>query len=597
MQMLRAIVAAVLGLLVLAWPGGSKESAASLESLRLAAQKIRAKDFAAAEDILDKVLREEPGSAVAENLLGVCELQTGRYQAAQKSFEKAIELNPKLPEPRVNLGNMLLGLHEEGAAMSQFKAALAIDPAILSHNASSYSAFNVLGLCLADDGKYSEAQRAFEHSIRINPKFAPAHLNLGNTLLALKQERAALKEFLTALAIQPKDPNALFNIGLIYGREGKVSSAEEYLRKAHDLAPDDNAISVALAGAQISSGKKEAAESLITQLRQEERLDPKAKEELARLWLENNEPGKGVELIRDAPDAAPRFYQSGLRKAETDFENARYAEAAKTLEAIRTLATPDASFHDLLGSVYYALDDPRKASDELQEAVRLEPADADHYFKLGMVFLKHRTPEPAIYIYQTALKTRPDVPKLWLGLGLSYYFASRLQDAEQALRKALELDPRYEVAYVVLGDLFEQSGRIDEAIAIFARAIEINPHLYLPYYYYGKLASKEGGKRIGEAIEKLQKTVALDPTFADAHYELGKALAQTGRPEEAVRELKRSLELNPSLAEAHYQLGLVYKKLGDPTRSAEQLRLFQATNREESPGDLIQRLEVQIEKK
>jgi tetratricopeptide (TPR) repeat protein len=150
---------------------------------------------------------------------------------------------------------------------------------------------------------------------------------------------------------------------------------------------------------------------------------------------------------------------------------------------------------------------------------------------------------------------------------------------------------------VVLGDLFEQSGRIDEAIAIFARVIEINPHLYLPYYYYGKLASKEGGKRIGEAIEKLQKAVALDPTFADAHYELRKALAQAGRPEEAVRELKRSLDLNPSLAEAHYQLGLVYKKLGDQTRSAEQLRLFQATNREESAGDLIQRLEVQIEKK
>jgi tetratricopeptide (TPR) repeat protein len=179
---------------------------------------------------------------------------------------------------------------------------------------------------------------------------------------------------------------------------------------------------------------------------------------------------------------------------------------------------------------------------------------------------------------------------------LSYYFASRLQDAEQALRKALALDPQYEVAYVVLGDLFEQSGKLDEAIAIFARVIEIKPDLYLPYYYYGKLASKEGNKRIAEAIEKLQKAVALNPTFAEAHYELGKAEVQAGRPEEAIPELTRSLELNPSLAQSHYQLGLVYKKLGDQPRSAEQFRLFQATNREDSPGDLIQRLEVQIDK-
>jgi tetratricopeptide (TPR) repeat protein len=594
--MLRSMVAALVGLLVIALPAGGKGSAVSVDSLGLAAQRVRVKDFAAAEEILRKVMVEEPDSAVAENLLGVCQAQTGRDEAARKSFAKAIELNPKFPEPRVNLGNLLLGLHEEAAAMRQFKAALAIDPGILTRDASSYSAFNVLGLCLADDRRYSEARRAFERSIRINPKFAPAHVNLGNTFVALNQEGAALKEFLTAIAIEPKDPVALYNVGLIYGREARVNLAAEYLSKANELAPEDNAISVALVGAQISSGKKEAAERAIAHLRKEAQLGPKAKEELAMLWLENDEPGKAVELIQDATEVAPRFYKLGYKKAESNFENARYAEAAKILEAIRSLAGPDAAFHDLLGSVYYALDDPRKASDELQEAVRLEPADAEHYFKLGMVFLKHRTPEPAIYIYETALKTRPDVPKLWLGLGLSYYFASRLQDAEQALRKALALDPQYEVAYVVLGDLFEQSGKVDEAIAIFGRVIEIQPDLYLPYYYYGKLASKQGGKRIGEAVEKLRKAVALNPTFADAHYELGKAQAQAGQPAEAIQELKRSLELKPGLAQSHYQLGLIYKKLGDQPRSAEQFRLFQAASQEERPEDLIQRLEVQIEK-
>jgi len=594
--MLCAIVTALVGLLVVGLPAGVKDSAASVESLRLATQKIGAEDFAAAEEILRKVLMEEPDSAVAENLLGVCQAQTGGYEAAKKSFEKAIELNPKFPDPRVNLGNMLLGMHEEAAAMRQFKAALAIDPGILSRDVTSYSTFNVLGLCLTADHKYVEARRAFERSIRINPKFAPAHVNLGNTFVALKQEGAALKEFLNALAIQPKDPTALFNVGLIYGREGKVNLAEEYLSKAHDLAPEDKAISFALAEAQISCGEKEAAEKTIANLKKEAQLGPTAKQGLATLWLENGEPGKAVELIQDAPEVAPSFYKLGYKTAESNFESGRYAEAAKILEAIRSLAGPDAAFHDLLGSVYYALDDPRKASDELQEAIRLEPTDPEHYFKLGMVFLKHRTPEPAITVFESALKTRPDVPKLWLGLGLSYYFASRLQDAEQALRKALALDPQYEVPYVVLGDLFEQSGRVDEAIDVFGKVIQIRPDLYLPYYYYGKLASKQGGKRIGEAVEKLKKAVALNPAFADAHYELGKAQAEAGQPAEAIPELKRSLELKPGLAQSHYQLGLIYKKLGDQTQSAEQFRLFQAASKEENPEDLIRRLEVQIEK-
>lgn len=389
---------------------------------------------------------------------------------------------------------------------------------------------------------------------------------------------------------------ALYNVGLIYGRQSRFDSAAEYLSAAHALVPHDKAMSVALAGAQISSGRREAAETLIAQLKREGQLSPEAQEKLALRWLENDEPLKAVELIQTATEVVPHFYKLAYQQAETDFENARYAEAAKVLEAIRSLVVPDAAFHDLLGSVYYALDDPKKASDELQAAVRLEPADPDHYFKLGMVFLKHRTPDPAIYIYETALKTRPDVPKLWLRLGLSYYFVSRLQDGEQALRKALALDPQYEVAYVVLGDLFEQSGQVDDALGLFRKVIEIQPHLYLPYCYYGKLVSKQGGERVGEAVEKLRKAVALNPAFPDAHYELGKALGQAGQTAEAIQELEKSLELKPGLAQSHYQLGLIYRTLGDQSRSAEQFRLFEAASKKEQPEDLIQRLEVQIEK-
>ena len=596
MAKLRSTVVALVGLLVMALPAAGRGSADSGDSLRLAAQRIRDKDFAVAEEILRKVLADKPDSALAENLLGICQAQTGRYEAAQKSFEKAIELNPRFPEPRVNLGNLLLGLHEEAAALRQFKTALALDPGILTRDTSSFSAFNVLGLCLMDEAKYPDARRAFERSIRINPKFAPAHSNLGNALVALKQEDAALSEFLAAIAIEPKDAVALYNVGLIYGRQEKFDLAAEYLSKAHGLAPENNAMSVALAGAQISSGRKDAAATLIAHLKKEGQLNPQAQEKLALRWLENDEPLKAVELIQGAAEVVPSFYKLGYQKGETDFENARYAEAAKVLEAIRGLVVPDAAFHDLLGSVYYALDDPRKASDEFQEAVRLEPADPDHYFKLGMVFLKHRTPDPAIYVYKTALKARPDVPKLWLGLGLSYYFASRLQDAEQALRKALALDPQYEVAYVVLGDLFEQSGQIDNALGLFRKGIDIQPDLFLPYYYYGKLLSKQGGERVGEAVDKLRKAVALNPAFPDAHYELGKALAQAGQTAEAVQELKRSLELKPGLAQSHYQLGVIYRTLGDQPRSAEQFRLFEAASKKEQPEDLIQRLEVQIEK-
>jgi len=586
----------VLLILALTGSASSAQQTSTDEQIRAATLKIQSNEFGSAEELLRKVLIEDSRSSVAHNLLGICQAQTGQYEAAQKSFERAVELDPRFALARVNLGNVLLGLHREAAAVKEFKAAIAADPAIFTRDPTSYVAFNIFGLCLMDDRKYAEARRAFDRSIHINPQYAPAHVNLGNALVALKQDNAALKEFLAASTLEPKDALALKNIGLIYGRKGKYDLAARYLSQAHELAPQDNAVTVALAGAEISSGKNEEAKALVAELTRAGHLDPRAREKLGLLWLGSDEPQNAADLVREDLDLSAQCYKLGYQKAEAEFESGRYQEARKILEAIRTLQAPDAAFHDLLGSVYYAIDDPKKASEEFQEAVRLEPADPEHYFRLGMVFLKHRTPEPAIYVYETALKTRPDAPTLWLGLGLSYYFASRLRDAEQALRKALALDPQYEVAYVVLGDLFEQSGQVDEAIAIFRRVIEIQPDLYLPYYYYGKLASKQGDKRIGEAVEKLRKAVALNPAFADAHYELGKALAQAGQPAEAIQELKRSLELKPGLAQSHYQLGLIYKKLGDRPRSAEQFRLFEAASKKESPQDFIQRLEVQIEK-
>jgi tetratricopeptide (TPR) repeat protein len=413
--------------------------------------------------------------------------------------------------------------------------------------------------------------------------------------VALRRDGAALKEFLAAIAMKPNDLLALKNLGLIYGRQERFDLAIKYLEQARTLVPRDQEISAGLAAAEISSGKTLEARRVIADLTRAGELAPKSRETLGLLWLDKGEPQNAVDLVRDDPGLAAQFYRLGYERAEAEFDAGRYQNARKILEAIRELRSPDAAFHDLLGSAYYAIDDPKKASQEFQEAVRLEPADPEHYFRLGMVFLKHRTADPAIYVYETALKSRPDVPKLWFGLGLSHYLAYRLNEAEQALRKALALDPEYDAAYVVLGDLLEQSKRTADALDVFRKAMEMRPDLYLPYYYYGKLASKEGHENSADAIAKLRKAVSLNPNFPEARYELGKALVQSGQTSEAIQQLNKSLELNPDLAQSHYQLARIYKKLDDRVRLSEQLRLFEETSKKAKPEDLIQRLEVQIE--
>jgi len=59
------------------------------------------------------------------------------------------------------------------------------------------------------------------------------------------------------------------------------------------------------------------------------------------------------------------------------------------------------------------------------------------------------------------------------------------------------------------------------------------------------------------AAEELEKAVALDPDYADAHSDLSVAYVELGRPQDAEAEIRRALELDPYLSVAHSNLGWV----------------------------------------
>ncbi len=556
-------------------------------ALRSATYQIKLRHFSEAQRLLQRALSKNPRSAEAYNLEGICQARMGQIQNARDSFERAITLDAKLAPPYVNLADLLLNARDETEAMKSFKAALAIDPLILTHDPDSYLHFNIWGLCLMDAQKYPEAARAFQRSIRINPRFAAAHANLGQVFTILNHEDMARREFLFALAIEPNNARIDNNVALIYGRQGKFALAAKYLQQAHKLTPDDAAITTRLMATELQLGQRSKAQALLNGAAMWNSLSVSARETLAMLWLQNGDPATGAQVVRGDEQAAQDYYKLAYARAEGDLEQGQYDEAANILEAIRDLQPPDAAFHDLLGSTYYALGASKKAFDEFQAAVRLEPADPDYYYKLGMLFLRNHTPTPAISIFQAATKIRPDVPKLWLGLGLSYYFASHLDQAETSLRQALALDPRYQTAYVVLGDLLYQSGRADDAVALLRKAIGLQPDWYLPYYYYGMIALRRGQENTGAVIEALRKALVLNPQIPEVHLELGKALAREGQNQEAIYELERSLELSPDLAQSHYQLGTIYRAQGYKQRAAEQFELFMMAKKKSNPVDLI----------
>jgi tetratricopeptide (TPR) repeat protein len=95
---------------------------------------------------------------------------------------------------------------------------------------------------------------------------------------------------------------------------------------------------------------------------------------------------------------------------------------------------------------------------------------------------------------------------------------------------------------------------VDEAIACYQKAIALDPTLATAHYNLGNALSRKG--QVDEVIACHRKAIALDPRFAMAHTNLGVALHRQGKVDQAVACFRKAIECDPKLATAHYSLGL-----------------------------------------
>ena len=113
--------------------------------------------------------------------------------------------------------------------------------------------------------------------------------------------------------------------------------------------------------------------------------------------------------------------------------------------------------------------------------------------------------------------------------------------AERVLKRSIELDPNWADTYQRLGDLYSFLGRHNEAIEWLQKGLAIEPfNMPLNSSYGGALVS---ARRYDEAIAHLKKALELDPNFRLAHVALINAYRMKGMYAESVAERIVALKL------------------------------------------------------
>lgn len=146
--------------------------------------------------------------AEAYNNLGVTQIEMGKFEEAELTFLKLLELEPNYPSAYLNLGNALKNLnkiHESGVS---FRKAARLDP-------KCHQAYNNLGVNLLESGILEDAEVFFRQAIDIKPDYVDCYVNLGLLYKTKKEFSKAEQAFRNALEFDSSSADAQWGLALL----------------------------------------------------------------------------------------------------------------------------------------------------------------------------------------------------------------------------------------------------------------------------------------------------------------------------------------------------------------------------------------------
>jgi tetratricopeptide (TPR) repeat protein len=201
--------------------------------------------IAAYEEVID----ETPEWWEAHANLGICHARNGRMERAEAAFRRGLEDCPGSPEIRDELAAHLLaqgGDLQEALRLSEEAVALGRDE--IRHLIT----LGEVKLALGDDEGAAEAYRAV---LALDPENPDAHLELGILHERRGEPEEAEEHFVEALKADPGDPRALYSYASLYYTADDLETAEEILERAVAADADYSPALSALASIRARRGE------------------------------------------------------------------------------------------------------------------------------------------------------------------------------------------------------------------------------------------------------------------------------------------------------------------------------------------------------
>jgi tetratricopeptide (TPR) repeat protein len=305
----------------------------------LALAAMNQKQFAKAEEQINKAIAVAPESAVGYIQMGNLRLQQKQLPAAAKAFQQALDHDQSSSDALRGLMNIYINQKQIDKAVTLVNAQIAKAP-------GSSAFYDLLGTILYNNKKDLDgAEQAFKKSAELDKNNADALVKLGQVQIAKGAVDQALATYQNSVKDNPRDASFYILMGELYESRREWDNAKQAYQKALEILPDNPLASNNLAYVMLESGGNVDVALSLAQV--------------------------GRRGMPDSPNAADTlgwvFYQKGSYKAAIDL----FQEAIKLGE--KNKLADDATMHYHLGLAYQKDNQPELAKQHLERVLKINP--------------------------------------------------------------------------------------------------------------------------------------------------------------------------------------------------------------------------------
>jgi len=389
-----------------------------------------------------------------------------------------------------------------------------------------------------DKGKLREAAIQYANAVQVDPRFAEAHYQLGETYLKLKDYQRAYQE----------------------------------LSRTVDLTPDNYPAHVELANLLIAVRDLKQAQPHLDLLREKQPDAPDTHLAWANFYAAQGSLGPALQEMQKAIAADPNRTDSYLSLALLQLRAKLPDQAELNFKKAAELGPKVMNAQLALGGFYQSRNRMPEAEQQFKHAIGVDPKDpAPRAAYVRLLMAEGKKQDVEAFLRQTK-SDLPDNSEGYRMLGDFYFSNGELDKATSEYSILYGEHPKDVQVKKNYVQLLILKNRLDEATKLNNEVLKANPKDADALDYRGQVQLQQGDA--AGAVDSLQKALKNDSNNAVAHYHLGRAFDLQHNEKQAESEWREAIGLRPDLTDAQRSLATLELRRGDfdaLTQTAQQI--------------------------